>query len=143
MEVIAEIGWNHMGDMKIAEEMISQAAKAGADYAKFQSWSVKRLKKGEWDEDGRTEIYKKAELNKEKHEILINLCKSYEIKFLSSIFSIEDASMLLALGQKEVKIPSFEVANEKLLDFAAKNFARIFLFLLVPRMSKKLVKQLR
>ena len=52
MEVIAEIGWNHMGDMKIAEEMISQAAKAGADYAKFQSWSVKRLKKGEWDEDG-------------------------------------------------------------------------------------------
>ena len=61
---IAEIGWNHMGDMVLAKEMISAAADAGADYAKFQTWSVSRLKHGPWDDDGRREIYIKADLKK-------------------------------------------------------------------------------
>jgi len=60
--VIAEIGWNHMGDMGLAKKMINAAHEAGASYAKFQTWSCSRLKRGPWDNDGRTEIYKKAEL---------------------------------------------------------------------------------
>ena len=28
-KLIAEIGWNHMGDMKLAEEMISAAKERG------------------------------------------------------------------------------------------------------------------
>ena len=55
-ELIAEIGWNHQGDMSLAKKMIKAAKSSGADYAKFQTWSVKRLKKG--DNDGRREIYK-------------------------------------------------------------------------------------
>ena len=43
-KIIAEIGWNHMGDLTIAEKMIQAAAENGADYAKFQTWSVDRLK---------------------------------------------------------------------------------------------------
>ena len=31
---IAEIGWNHMGNISLAERMIKAASKAGADYAK-------------------------------------------------------------------------------------------------------------
>ena len=27
-ELIAEIGWNHMGDMKLAEEMIAEASRS-------------------------------------------------------------------------------------------------------------------
>ena len=73
--IIAEIGWNHMGDMNLAENMIRQAAKSGAKYAKFQTWSVKRLKKGEWDHDGRRQIYEKAELTHQNHEFLISCCK--------------------------------------------------------------------
>ena len=37
-EIIAEIGWNHMGDMSLAKEMIAAASEAGADYAKFKTW---------------------------------------------------------------------------------------------------------
>ena len=33
-----------MGDMKLAETMISEASNAGADYCKFQTWKVKNLK---------------------------------------------------------------------------------------------------
>jgi sialic acid synthase SpsE len=34
-------------DMNLAKEMIKAAAESGADYAKFQTWSVSRLKPGE------------------------------------------------------------------------------------------------
>ena len=43
--IIAEIGWNHMGNMRLAEKMISSAKKAGADFCKFQTWKVKKLVK--------------------------------------------------------------------------------------------------
>ena len=52
-QVIAEIGWNHMGDDTLAKQMIQEAANSGASFAKFQTWSVSRLKAGEWDSDGR------------------------------------------------------------------------------------------
>ena len=45
--VIAEIGWNHCGDMQVAKKMIEAASISGATYAKFQTWSTKRLKQGE------------------------------------------------------------------------------------------------
>jgi len=37
--VIAEIGANHNGDMKLAKKLILEAKEAGADCVKFQSWS--------------------------------------------------------------------------------------------------------
>ena len=57
-KLIAEIGWNHMGDMKLAKEMISAAKDSGCDFAKFQTWSVSRLKRGSWDTDGRRQTYR-------------------------------------------------------------------------------------
>lgn len=125
--LIAEIGWNHFGDMDLACKMIEKANESGSDYAKFQTWSVKRLKSGSWDSDGRREIYKKAELSEEDHRLLINHCKKLGIKFLSSIFSIDDAMLLVKLGIKEVKIPSFESRNHELLEYCNDNFDRIFM----------------
>ena len=126
-DVIAEIGWNHMGDMSIAEKMIFEASNAGAKYAKFQTWSVSRLKSGEWDNDGRREIYEKAELSIDDHKLLIKLCQKYNINFLSSCFSLEDALLLKNLNQKKIKIPSFEVRNSKLIDFCLNNFEHVFI----------------
>ncbi|KJJ84941.1 Sialic acid synthase [Candidatus Omnitrophus magneticus] len=37
--IIAELGSNHNGDMKLAKELIVKAKEAGADAVKFQSWS--------------------------------------------------------------------------------------------------------
>ena len=33
MKIIAEIGWNHMGDMDLAKKMIVAAKESGADFA--------------------------------------------------------------------------------------------------------------
>ena len=126
-ELIAEIGWNHMGDMEIADEMIKNAADAGANFAKFQTWKVDRLKSGSWDNDGRREIYQKAELSRQKHEFLIEKCSDYKIKFLSSAFSLPDAVLLKELSCKAVKIPSFECTNYELIEFCEKNFDEIII----------------
>ena len=81
IKIIAEIGWNHMGNMTLAKKMIFHAKKSGADICKFQTWSEKNLKPGPWDQDGRRKIYKKAELTLEKHIVLKKYCK------IASLFS--------------------------------------------------------
>ena len=125
--VIAEIGWNHMGDMELAKDMIKKAKDSGASIAKFQTWQVSKLKEGEWDKDGRKEIYVKAELTKEKHELLMKYCADYEISFMSSAFSIKDAELLYNLKCKHIKIPSFEINNIDLLNYCKENFDEIYI----------------
>ena len=127
IQIIAEIGWNHCGDMNLAKKMILAAKENGATYAKFQSWSVSRLKPGEWDNDGRREIYEKAELTRERHIELIDYCNQVGIEFLSSVFSIEDAKLLVELGVKKVKIPSFESRNHELIQYCTQNFDLVFM----------------
>ncbi len=111
-----------MGDLDLAKEMISSAASSGAHYAKFQTWKVERLKAGEWDDDGRRKIYEKAELSKSMHEELISHCNKVKVRFMSSIFSLEDGKLLHGLNVIDVKIPSFECANYDLIDYAVDNF---------------------
>lgn len=127
MKLIAEIGWNHLGDMTLAKKMIDSAASSGADYAKFQTWSVSRLKTGEWDNDGRRDLYNKSELNKNQHIELINHCKDRGVNFLSSVFSVKDAELLSELNCESVKIPSFESRNIDLIKYCNDNFKVVFM----------------
>lgn len=125
--LIAEIGWNHMGNLNLAEKMIKASKLSGADYAKFQTWQVKNLKNGPWDHDGRREIYKKAELSELDYLKLLKICKKYKIKFLTSIFNLKDYYLLKKLNLKTIKIPSPENRNKALLEFCNKQFNNIFL----------------
>jgi N,N'-diacetyllegionaminate synthase len=126
-KIIAEIGWNHMGDMDLAEKMIISASESGADICKFQTWSEKNLIAGVWDDDGRREIYQKAELTKEKHVFLKNICKNNNVDFMSSIFNINDIDFLANLSSKMIKIPSHEVYNLDLIKSAVDSFDLIFI----------------
>ena len=126
-KLIAEIGWNHMGDMVLAKDMITAAKESGADFAKFQTWSVDRLKPGVWDTDGRREIYEKAELDLDKHLDLKNYCDEIGIGFMSSVFSIQDAKLLKQVVTDYVKIPSFESRNEDLIHYCWDNFDNILI----------------
>ena len=62
-KIIAEIGWNHMGDLKLAKKMFFEAKKNGADLVKIQIFNVDRLTNGSWDKVGRRQIYEKAQIN--------------------------------------------------------------------------------
>lgn len=135
-EIIAEIGWNWMGDITLAKEMISAAKESGADFAKFQTWSTSRLKPGEWDNDGRRQIYEKAELTIEKHFELLEYCEKLNIKFMSSVFSIEDAKLLFSVQKHFVKIPSFESRNHELIKFCTERFLNTYISVGTSKMTE-------
>ena len=126
-KLIAEIGWNHMGDMTLAKDMIWAAKESGCNFAKFQTWSVDRLKPGVWDTDGRREIYEKAELDLDKHLDLKNYCDEIGIGFMSSVFSIQDVELLSKVVTDYVKIPSFESRNENLIHHCLKYFSHLLI----------------
>ena len=126
-KLIAEIGWNHMGNIDLAEKMIRAAKESGCNYAKFQNWSIKNLKPGPWDSDGRREIYEKAELDKNKTEQIYNICKDVGINFLTSIFNSNDIDYISKINNKIIKIPSPELRNTDLLIKTSKYFNKIIL----------------
>ena len=111
--------------MTLAKEMISAAKESGADYAKFQTWSVDNLKSGSWDNDGRLEIYKKAELSDEDHHHLKRCCEDNDIKFLTSCFSAKSVDLIASLSDV-VKIPSTEINNFDLLHACSDSFQHLF-----------------
>ena len=125
-KIIAEIGWNYMGNMNLAKKMVIAAKKAGADYAKFQTWSVSRLKNGPWDKDGRREIYDKAALTSEKVSELQKMSNKVGCDFLISVFGTIGAKVISDLGIRNIKIPSHETTNKKLIEFCSTHFDYIY-----------------
>jgi|MDSX01.1.fsa_nt_gb N,N'-diacetyllegionaminate synthase len=126
IEIIAEIGWNHMGDSSLAKEMIEAAKTSGADIVKFQYWNPTYLKDGPWDKDGRREIYNKAALNEEKVLELKELSENASCKFLISVFGTIGAKTISELGIKNIKIPSHETTNKKLIEYCSTHFDFIY-----------------
>ena len=129
INLIAEIGWNHMGDMSLAKKMILTAKEAGANICKFQAWSEANLKSGPWDEDGRREIYKKAGLNQDQFKELLDFCNSNDVKFCTSIFNIKDFMLFEELDFDLIKIPSHEVYNLELIKEAVDRYKHVLISL--------------
>lgn len=122
IKIIAEIGWNHMGDMNLAKKMIESASENGADICKFQTWSEKNLKSGIWDTDGRRDVYKNAQLSEENHKYLLDICNLNNVKFLTSVFNIVDIEFLKKINSQMIKIPSHEIYNIALIKKCIENF---------------------
>jgi N-acetylneuraminate synthase len=128
--IIAEAGVNHNGDLEIAKELIHQAAIAGADLVKFQTFTVAKLltldaPKADYQQDPNAlttsnyEMLKSLELSKNDHLELIQECKKYDIEFFSTAFDEVSLGFLLELGMSKIKIPSGEITNKPLLEFIA------------------------
>lgn len=129
MEYIAEIGWNFMGDMKLAEKMIADAKEAGATCVKFQYWNPSKLKPGPWDSDGRRSIYEKAFLTEEKLLQLQIMAGNHELDLLVSSFNADDAAYLKQLGLSKIKIPSHASHDLELHKYAIENFSKCYVSL--------------
>jgi len=112
--IIAEIGENHIGDMERAEKMIAEAANAGADIVKFQSYLASEIK----DDDPEKEWFAKVQLSDNAHYELKRCAEQYGVEFVSSPFSINRAKLLCeGLGLKKIKLASSELLNFPLLDY--------------------------
>jgi sialic acid synthase SpsE len=126
-KIIAEIGWNHMGDLELAKNMIVSAKDNGADFVKTQFFSTKNLKAGPWDNDGRREIYEKAQLNINKYLELKEFAREKKIIFFTSVFNLEGLKEISSFEKEIIKIPSVESNNYEMIEFASRNFEKILI----------------
>ncbi|WP_213274920.1 N-acetylneuraminate synthase [Campylobacter vulpis] len=136
--IIAEAGVNHNGDLNLAKKLIEQAAKAGADVVKFQTFKAKdcisvSAKKAKYQlenttkEESQLEMIKKLELSYESHFELIEHCKKHHIVFLSTPFDLRSVEFLRELDLPYFKIPSGEITNLPYLKAVAKCKKKVFL----------------
>tara|TARA_B100001964_G_C14155090_1_gene563889 strand:+ start:188 stop:985 length:798 start_codon:yes stop_codon:yes gene_type:complete len=123
--IIAEIGWNFLGDLDLAKKMVKSAKENGADAVKFQLWSPKNLVPGEWDNDGRREIYNKAYINEDKFKFLYDYSKSLKIECFGSIFSEEELDIHNRISDSFVKIPSMEAHDLDLIKKCLNKFENV------------------
>lgn len=136
--IIAEAGVNHNGDINLAKKLIEQAAKAGADVVKFQTFKANSCvsvsaKKAKYQlettakEESQLEMIQKLELSYESHFELMKHCKKHGIAFLSTPFDLESVEFLRGLDLPYFKIPSGEITNLPYLKAVAKCKKRVLL----------------
>jgi N,N'-diacetyllegionaminate synthase len=137
--VMAEAGVNHLKQFDLAERIISEAAEAGVDIVKFQTYSAEGLTvrdaprfwdwEGEHDSEGSqydsynllaTPEYEFTRFLKEK-------CDEYGVEFMSTPFDEIAVTMLESLDTPAYKIASGDITNFILLDCVAKTGKPIFL----------------
>ena len=123
--IIAEIGWNFLGDLDLAKKMIISAKNAGCKHVKFQLWNPENLVPGVWDNDGRREIYKKAYLDYEKYFELYNYSKSIGLECFASIFDEKTYEILKSVNRKYIKIPSVEAYDLNLIKKSLNDFENV------------------
>jgi len=113
MEIIAEIGQNHNGDLNLAKEMIHAAKENGAEVAKFQLFDAKALfpkENNPWYKNNLN-----AELSREEAESLYEHCTKTGIEFMASAFDEERIGWLEAMGVKRHKLASRSIAENNLI----------------------------
>ncbi len=121
--MIAEIGNNHNGSVKLAKQLIIEAKKCGADCVKFQTFSTKSLfskksfiknKKLKYQSD-------KYTLDLKTFKTLKNFAKKQKIEFTATPFSKLEVDFLVnTLKIKLIKIASMDLNNYPLIDYIAK-----------------------
>lgn len=118
--VIAEAGSNHNRDFDTARRLIDEAADAGADAVKFQTYSGRSLystKTPSFDylSDLTTqkphELLEAISLPRDWQPLLAEHCRERGVEFLSSPFDVEAVDELDALGVPAFKIASFELVD--------------------------------
>ncbi len=130
--IIAEAGVNHNGNYDYAKKLILEAANAGADYVKFQTFKADKIvsktaQKAEYQKtnfkdggDTQYEMLKKLEMPPQWHYELIKYANECGIKFLSTGFDEESVDFLDTLKIDFFKIPSGEITNKPYLENIAK-----------------------
>ncbi|MHC0442729.1 N-acetylneuraminate synthase family protein [Flavobacterium sp. 3-210] len=132
--VIAEIGCNHKGDMKIAKELIRMAKiYCQADAVKFQKRNnVELLTEEQYNAPhpnpansyggtyGAHREY--LEFNLEQHAELKEYCESLEIIYSTSVWDLTSAKEIASLKPEFIKIPSACNNNYEMLSWLCNNY---------------------
>ena len=113
--IVAEVGFNHNGDVELAKRMIESAAENGANAVKLQTFIAKEmisnsLMADDPDNPGNEipfyEFFQRYELTRSDYEILFTHAKKINIPLFSTPFDEDSLEMLVELGTPAIKIAS-------------------------------------
>ena len=122
--LIAEIGINHNGEIKIAKELIKAASEAGFDSVKFQKRDVETVYKKEFLDSprespwGDTQRHQKEgiEFGQKEYQVIDDFCKSLKIEWFASAWDLNSLKFLTQFNFKYNKIASAMITNLPLLE---------------------------
>lgn len=128
--VIAEMSANHAGKIENAFKIIEEAARAGADCVKIQTYTADTLtinctddpyviKGGLWDGYNYYKLYQEAYTPWEWQRALKEKCGEAGVDFLSTPFDKTAVDFLEELGVEFYKIASFELVDIPLIEYVA------------------------
>nr|WP_320148030.1 N-acetylneuraminate synthase [uncultured Anaeromusa sp.] len=125
--VIAEAGVNHNGSIDMALQLVDEAANAGADAVKFQSFKAELLATTDIDKakyqqratgtnESQIEMLKRLELDETMHEMIVKRCDEKKIDFLSTPFDSYSFQYLINnYSMERIKVSSGDLTNGPLL----------------------------
>lgn len=133
VQVIAEIGCNHMGDMTIAKDLIRAARQAGAGVAKFQKRNNRELLSEQQynaphpvptNSYGETygEHREFLEFDFDQNRELQAFCSDEGIEYSTSVWDLTSAREITELQPNFIKIPSATNQHYELQDYLCHNF---------------------
>ena len=128
--VIAEMSANHGGSLENALEIVRQAAAAGADCLKIQTYTADSITidcdsedfmihGGLWDGYKLYDLYTDAGTPYEWQTRIKEECEKCGIDFLSTPFDNAAVDFLEGIGCEAYKIASFELVDIPLIEYAA------------------------
>lgn len=127
--IIAEIGINHCGDIKLALKLIEEAVQCGASCVKFQKRTVSKILTKEGldapyiNNNSYGDTYGKhkeaLELSYEDYVQIKKKCDSLDIPFTASAWDFESVDFLMQFDVPFFKIASADLNNTPLLRYTA------------------------
>ena len=123
--IVAEIGINHNGDIKIAEEMIRAAKNAGVSAVKFQKRTPllcvppeerTKMRETPWGYITYLEYREHVEFGKAEYERIDALCKELNIDWFASPWDEEAVDFLEQFDPVAYKVPSASLTDTGLVD---------------------------
>jgi N-acetylneuraminate synthase len=140
--LIAEIGINHNGDLKIAKKLIDYASEAGFNAVKFQKRDISTVYTKEFLDSPRESPWGKTqrdqklglEFDEKDYKLIDKYCKKKKIKWFASAWDVNSQKFLRRFNLKYNKVASAmlgnfpllrEIASEKKYTFISTGMATI------------------
>jgi len=133
--IIAEIGTNHMGSLKIVKQIIDVAKDAGCDAVKFQKKNVEKIYTKEfldshidspWGTTQR-EMRLYREFSLKQFDQIDKYCKKKKIQWFTSSWDIESQISMRRFKNKYNKVASAMLTHKKLLEAIAQEKKHTFI----------------
>ena len=134
VNMIAEIGINHNGDINTCLEMIKAAKDAGADYVKFQKRNPdvcvpeaqkSKMRSTPWGEMTYLEYKHKIEFDLKEYSIIDEYCKHVDIGWFVSVWDLSSARYMNHFTKELIKIPSAKADDLELIKYCKDNYDHV------------------